>query len=59
MNTVDYDLVILGRGPAGLTAGVYAAGDVRNPRLRQIATAVGDAAKAAYSAQHYIESLRK
>jgi len=38
--------------------GVYAAGDVRNTRLRQIATAVGDAANAAYSAQHYIESIK-
>jgi len=40
-------------------AGVYAAGDVRNTQLRQIATAVGDAANAAYSAQHYIESIKK
>jgi len=39
--------------------GVYAAGDVRNTQLRQIATAVGDAANAAYSAQHYIESIKK
>lgn len=35
--------------------GVYAAGDVRNTPLRQIVTAVGDAAIAAYAAQHYIE----
>ena len=38
-------------------AGVYAAGDVRSTRLRQIATAVGDAATAAYSAQHHIENI--
>jgi thioredoxin reductase (NADPH) len=38
--------------------GVFAAGDVRNTPLRQIATAVGDAAIAAFSAEHYIESLR-
>jgi len=37
--------------------GVYAAGDVRHTSLRQIATAVGDAARAAFSAQHYIESI--
>jgi len=37
--------------------GVYAAGDVRNTPLRQVVTAVGDAAIAAFSAQHYIESL--
>lgn len=37
--------------------GVFAAGDVRNTPLRQIATAVGDAAIAAYSAEHYIETV--
>ena len=36
--------------------GVFAAGDVRVTPLRQIVTAVGDAAIAAFSAQHYIES---
>jgi len=35
--------------------GVFAAGDVRNTPLRQIATAIGDAAIAAISAEHYIE----
>lgn len=38
--------------------GVFAAGDVRNTPLRQIATAVGDAAIAAYSAEHYIENVK-
>lgn len=38
--------------------GVYVAGDVRNTPLRQIATAVGDAAIAAYSAEQYIETLK-
>ena len=37
--------------------GVYTAGDVRDTPLRQIATAVGDAAIAAVSAEHYIENL--
>jgi thioredoxin reductase (NADPH) len=37
--------------------GVFAAGDVRSKMLRQIATAVGDGATAAYSAQLYLESL--
>ena len=37
--------------------GVYAAGDVRTTPLRQIATAVGDAAIAALSAEHYVENL--
>jgi len=38
--------------------GLFAAGDGRNTPLRQISTAVGDAAIAAFSAEHYIESLK-
>jgi thioredoxin reductase (NADPH) len=37
--------------------GVFAAGDVRNTPLRQVVTAVGDAAIAVNSAQHYLESI--
>lgn len=37
--------------------GVYAVGDVRETPLRQVATAVGDGAIAAMSAEHFIESL--
>lgn len=37
--------------------GVFAAGDVRSKSLRQIVTAVGDGATAAFSAGRYIESL--
>lgn len=37
--------------------GVFAAGDVRDTPLRQIATAVGDAAIAAVCAEHFIENL--
>ncbi len=36
-------------------SGVYAAGDVRNTPLRQVATAVGDSAIAAFEAAKYIE----
>lgn len=39
--------------------GVFAVGDVRNTPLRQVATAVGDGAIAAFSAGHYIENLKK
>ncbi len=39
------------------TTGIFAAGDVRRKELRQISTAVGDGATAAYSAQHYLERL--
>ena len=38
-------------------AGIFVCGDVRNTPIRQVATAVGDAAIAAVSAEHYIESL--
>ncbi len=38
--------------------GVFAVGDVRNTPLRQVATAVGDAAIAAVSAEHYISDLQ-
>ncbi len=38
--------------------GVFAAGDVRQKRVRQIATAVGDGAIAAMMAHEYIETVR-
>ncbi|MEA3429442.1 MAG: thioredoxin-disulfide reductase [Thermodesulfobacteriota bacterium] len=37
--------------------GVFAAGDVRNTPLRQVATAVGDAAIASFSAENYIANM--
>jgi len=37
--------------------GIFAAGDVRNTIVRQVATAVGDAATAAVSAERYLENL--
>ena len=37
--------------------GVFVAGDVRNTPLRQVVTAVGDAAIAVASAEHYLENL--
>jgi thioredoxin reductase (NADPH) len=37
--------------------GIFAAGDVRNTPLRQVATAVGDSAIATVEAAHYIEGL--
>ena len=38
-------------------SGIFAAGDVRHTPLRQVATAVGDAAVAAISSERYIESI--
>lgn len=37
--------------------GIYAAGDVREKKLRQVVTATGDGSIAADTAQHYIEEL--
>jgi thioredoxin reductase (NADPH) len=37
--------------------GVFAAGDVRSKRFRQIATAVGEGADAAYSVEKYLENM--
>lgn len=58
----------LERDPAGFvvtdpdmacsTPGVFAAGDVRSKSLRQIATAVGDGATAAFNAERYLEAHR-
>jgi len=36
--------------------GIFAAGDCRKRLLRQIATAVGDGATAAFAAEKYLES---
>ncbi len=37
--------------------GIFAAGDVRQKLLRQVATAVGDGATAAFAVERYVESL--
>ena len=39
-------------------AGVFAAGDITSKLLRQISTAVGDGATAAFAAERYLESLK-
>ena len=38
--------------------GVFAAGDVRKKLLRQVVTAAGDGATAAFSAEQYVESIK-
>jgi thioredoxin reductase (NADPH) len=38
--------------------GIFACGDVRKKLLRQVVTAAGDGATAAFSAQHYVEHLK-
>jgi thioredoxin reductase (NADPH) len=39
--------------------GVFAAGDVRNKMLKQIATAVGDGAVAAIAAEKFLDEQKK
>jgi thioredoxin reductase (NADPH) len=38
--------------------GIFACGDVRKKTLRQVITAAGDGATAAFSAQHYVERVK-
>nr|HID59268.1 thioredoxin-disulfide reductase [Desulfobacterales bacterium] len=49
--------IIVNRSMETSVPGVYAAGDVRNTPLRQVVTAAGDGAIAAFSAQHYIDKV--
>ena len=53
----SYGYVMTDANMATSTPGIFAAGDVRQKTLRQVATAVGDGATAAFSAEKYIESL--
>ena len=56
VDTDERGFVITDSGMACSRPGVFAAGDIRSKILRQISTAVGDGATAAYSAQQYLES---
>ncbi len=53
----QYGFIIADHNMETSVPGVYAIGDVRNTPLRQVVTAVGDAAIAAVSAEHYIENI--
>lgn len=55
----DFGFILADGRMATSVPGIFAAGDVRSTPLRQIATAVGDGAIAACSAEHYIEQLVK
>lgn len=57
IKTDEYGFILVDTNMQTSVPGVYAVGDVRDTPLRQIATAVGDAAIAAVSAEHFIENL--
>jgi len=57
VETDDRRFILTDRNMVCSRPGVFAAGDVRAKNLRQISTAVGDGALAAYSAQQYLENL--
>jgi len=54
----DQGYVITDENMATSAKGVFAAGDVRRKLLRQVATAVGDGAVAAFAAERYLESRK-
>lgn len=56
VDTDEYGFIRADASMRTSVPGVYAAGDVRDTPLRQVATAVGDGAIAAVSAEHYIEN---
>ena len=56
LETDDYGFIVTDPEMKTSAPGVFAAGDVRVTPLRQIATAVGDAAIAVQSAEHYLEA---
>ncbi len=57
VETDEYGFIKADKTMQTSVPGVYAVGDVRDTPLRQIATAVGDAAIAAVSAEHFIENF--
>jgi thioredoxin reductase (NADPH) len=56
VETDERGFIVTDRNMVCSRPGVFAAGDVRAKNLRQISTAVGDGALAAFSAQQYLES---
>ncbi|MBL6993994.1 thioredoxin-disulfide reductase [Desulfobacula sp.] len=57
IETDEFGFILTDKKMQTSVPGVYAVGDVRDTPLRQISTAVGDAAIAALSAEHFIENL--
>ncbi|HHY34357.1 MAG TPA: thioredoxin-disulfide reductase [Firmicutes bacterium] len=54
VETDDSGYIVTGPDMSTKTPGLYAAGDVRRKSLRQVSTAVGDGATAAFAAETYL-----
>jgi thioredoxin reductase (NADPH) len=54
----DQGYILTEENMATSAPGIFAAGDVRRKTLRQVATAVGDGATAAFAVEQYLESVR-
>lgn len=57
IETDEQGFIVVDQNMETSVPGVYAVGDVRDTPLRQVVTAVGDAAIAAFSAEQYVENL--
>jgi alkyl hydroperoxide reductase subunit AhpF len=57
-NREFYDVIIIGGGPAGLSAGIYAIGDLREKYGRQIVLSAADGCTAVLAAAYYVEVKR-
>ncbi len=53
----EYEFVVTGSDMETAIPGVFAAGDLRSKALRQISTAVGEGAAAAFAAERYLENM--
>ncbi len=50
--------IITDENMATSVPGIFACGDARKKLLRQIITACGEGATAAFAAQHYVENIK-
>lgn len=57
ITTDENDYILVNSDMETNISGIYSAGDVNHKVFRQVVTAVGDGATAAYSAQHYLENI--
>ncbi|MBN2547361.1 MAG: FAD-dependent oxidoreductase, partial [Spirochaetes bacterium] len=59
LNTDKWGYIVTDENMATNIEGVYAIGDIRSKKYRQITTAVSDGTIAALESEHYIRNLKK